>query len=116
VQGRLLIDEMFPRQAAEALRQLGHDAVSAHDVCPSAPDAAMWELAVAQGRAIVTENMADFRPLLTAAVREGTPAVPVLGALHRRLPRGGALASALARRIHEFLAQRDELPVTEWWP
>lgn len=107
---------MFPRAAAAALRELGHDAVSAHDVCPSAPDDIVWELATAQGRAIVTENMADFRPLLVAAVREGAAAVPVLGALHRRLPRGGALAPALARRVHDFLAPREELPITEWWP
>jgi hypothetical protein len=116
VEGRLLVDEMSPREAAEALRQLGHDAVSVHDVCSSAPDGAVWDLAIAQGRAIVTENMDDFRPLLTRALREGAPAVPLLGALHRRMPRGGALASALARRVHEFLGPREDLPVTEWWP
>lgn len=116
MRGRLLIDEMFPRETATKLRDVGHDAVSAHEVCPAAPDPAVWQLAVEQNRAIVTENVADFRWLLAAAIREGEPAVAMLSVLRRQLPRGGALATALARRLDEFLTHRDELPATEWWP
>lgn len=114
--GRLLIDEMFPREAADALRTSGHDAVSAHEVCPGSSEPAVWALAVDQDRAVVTENLIDFRPLLAEALRDGQPAVPLLCVRRRGLPRGGALAVSLARRLDRFLSSRDTLPATELWP
>ncbi|CAN5774677.1 hypothetical protein BH24ACT15_BH24ACT15_35840 [soil metagenome] len=45
MRGMILVDEMFPRDVARRLTDLGHDAVSVHDVCPGQPDPAVWELA-----------------------------------------------------------------------
>lgn len=111
-----MIDEMFPREAAAALLASGHDAVSAHEVCPGSPDVAVWALAVEQDRAVVTENLVDFRPLLAEAHRDRRPAVPLLCVLRSGLPRGGALTASLARRLDRFLSSRDALPATELWP
>jgi len=62
---RWLLDEMLPRTVAQRLSQLGHDAVSVHDVeLTGAADDDVFEFAVVQDRLIVTENFADFVRLL----------------------------------------------------
>ena len=57
-----MIDEMFPAAAAEILRtKYGHDAVQAGEVGPrAADDTQVAAAARAEGRAVVTGNVADF--------------------------------------------------------
>jgi predicted nuclease of predicted toxin-antitoxin system len=57
-----LIDEMFPMAAARYLRDTyGHDAVHVIEAGLGAvADAQVAAVARAEGRAIVTENVADF--------------------------------------------------------
>ena len=59
-----LIDEMFPAAAAGLLRdKYGHDAVHVSEIgLRGAPDGHVAAAARAQGRAVVTENVADFSP------------------------------------------------------
>ena len=94
-----LIDEMFPVAAAELLRDTyRRDAVHVAEVgLRAADDAQVAATARAEGRAVVTENVADF-----AAERD----VVLVFVLKRNLPAGGgqapALAWALDRWAHDF--------------
>lgn len=61
---RLLLDEDMPDLLAEVLRARGQDVLHCRDVgCAGWSDARLFERAVADGRAIVTHNAKDFRPL-----------------------------------------------------
>jgi hypothetical protein len=56
-------DEMYPRLIASELRRRGHDPTSAHDTPGGgATDDAVFDHARSEGRAIVTENIRDYRP------------------------------------------------------
>lgn len=61
---RLLLDEMVSSAVAEALRHRGHDVVALQDPELShlrgLPDGDVLDAAVAMGRAVVTDNVADF--------------------------------------------------------
>lgn len=69
---RLLLDEMLSPLIAERLRDRGHDVIavkgSEHEGL-SDPD--VLELARAEGRALVTNNLVDFRPLHAEAITPG---------------------------------------------
>ena len=86
------IDEMFPTAAAECLRSTyGHDAVQVAEVgLRAADDVQVAALARAEGRASVTENVADF-----AAERD----VILVFVLKKNLPAGGGQAAALATAL-----------------
>jgi predicted nuclease of predicted toxin-antitoxin system len=72
---RLLLDEHFSPEIARQLRRRGHDVVAVAERsdlvaradrvhCASAPD---------HRRAIVTQDLGDFRPLLAESLRAGRP-------------------------------------------
>lgn len=84
-----LIDEMFPVAVAELLRQnYSQDAVHVAEVgLKAADDAHVATTARAEGRAVVTENVAAF-----AAERD----VVLVFILKKNLPAGGGQAAALA--------------------
>ena len=85
-----LIDEMFPVAAAVLLRETyGHDAVHVAEIgLRAADDVQVAATARAEGRAVVTENVADF-----AAERD----VVLVFVLKKNLPAGGGKAAALAK-------------------
>ncbi len=87
-----LIDEMFPAAAAEILRtKYGHDAVQVGEVgLRAADDTQVAATARAEGRAVVTENVADF-----AAERD----LVLVFVLKKNLPAGGGQAAALAQDL-----------------
>jgi hypothetical protein len=65
---RLYADENFPQPAVERLRELGHDVLTVQDAGKAQhklPDEAVLVDACADGRAVVTHNRKDFRPLHT---------------------------------------------------
>jgi hypothetical protein len=90
-----LIDEMFPAAAAEILRtRYGRDAVHVAEAgLRAAADAQVAAAARAEGRAVVTENVADF-----AAERD----LVLVFVLKRNLPAGGGQAAALARILDRW--------------
>jgi Uncharacterized protein conserved in bacteria len=104
-----LIDEMFPTATAELLRDLyGHDAVHVTDVgLRAAEDAEVAAAARAEGRAVVTENVADF-----AAERD----VVLIFVLKKSLPTGGGQAKALAMLLHDWAADNPEPYLGAHWP
>ena len=89
-----LIDEMFPEAAAEILRtRYGRDAVHVTEVGLRAADDTQVAAARAEGRAVVTENVADF-----AAERD----LVLVFVLKKNLPAGGAQAAALGRILDRW--------------
>jgi predicted nuclease of predicted toxin-antitoxin system len=72
---RLLLDEMLTPVIARELRARGHDAeaVAGHPDRQSLSDPEIIALARAEHRAVVTNNVQDFRPLHTEAITPGGP-------------------------------------------
>ena len=70
---RLLLDEMLSPVVARELQARGHDvqSVAGHPEREALPDPAVLALAQAEHRAIVTNNVRDFRPLHAEAVTPG---------------------------------------------
>jgi hypothetical protein len=104
-----LIDEMFPAAAAELLRDTyGCDAVHVGEVgLRAADDAQVAATARAEGRAIVTENAADF-----AAERD----VVLVFILKRHLPAGGGQAPALAKILDRWARDFPDPYLGHHWP
>jgi hypothetical protein len=95
---RLLLDEMYPRLIARELRARGHDAVSVHDAPGSGTaDGDVLDFAREHGRAIVTENVRDYRPLAEALLAGGARHSGLVFTTERRWPRSdpGPLIAAL---------------------
>ena len=69
-----LLDEMFPPTATAELRRLGHDARSvAGSMLAGTDDEHLYELAIGEGRVIVTENFADYASLVAQNLERGAP-------------------------------------------
>ena len=104
-----LIDEMFLVAAAELLRDsYGRDAVHVAEVgLRAADDAQVTATARAEGRAVVTENVADF-----AAERD----VVLVFILKRNLPAGGGQAAALARILDRWARDFPDPYLGHHWP
>jgi predicted nuclease of predicted toxin-antitoxin system len=111
---RLLIDEMYPATIAEQLRRRGHDAsaVTERSELRSLADAAMFDIAQQERRAIVTENIADFIPLADDADQRGHPHHGLTLVDPAKYPRGnrrtvGRLVTELSRLLD---ARADDEP------
>lgn len=104
-----LIDEMFSVAVALLLRETyGHDAVHVAEIgLRAADDAQVAAAARAQGRAVVTENVADF-----AAERD----VVLVFVLKKNLPAGGGQAAALAKSLDEWAQAHPEPYLGPHWP
>jgi hypothetical protein len=104
-----LIDEMFPAAVALLLRETyGHDAVHVTEIgLRAADDAQVAAAARAQGRAVVTENVADF-----AAERD----VVLVFVLKKNLPVGGGQAAALAKALDHWAQDHPEPYLGPHWP
>jgi hypothetical protein len=106
---KLLLDEMFPSDAARQLQEsFGHDAVHVDDLgLRGADEQQVAEVARAEGRAVVTENVADY-----AAERD----LVLVCLLKRNLPAGGAQSSALAKLLDRRIRENPRPYVGQHWP
>lgn len=104
-----LVDEMFPIAAAALLRDpYGHDAVHVAEVgLHATEDAQVAAAARATGRAVVTENVADFA---------GERDVVVVFVLKENLPAGGGQATALAKVFDGWLQTNPDPYIGPHWP
>jgi Domain of unknown function (DUF5615) len=104
-----LIDEMFPAATAEILRDThGQDAVHVREVgLSAADDTQVAATARAEGRAVVTENVADF-----AAERD----VALVFILKRNLSAGGGQAAALAGILDRWAQEFPDPYLGHHWP
>jgi predicted nuclease of predicted toxin-antitoxin system len=61
---KLYADEQFPRPVVEALRKLGHDVLTVQESGKAGrSDPEVLEFAIAQERAMLTQNRRDFKRL-----------------------------------------------------
>jgi Domain of unknown function (DUF5615) len=104
-----LIDEMFPVTAAEILHtRHGRDAVHVTEVgLRAADDTQVAATARAEGRAVVTENVADF-----AAERD----LVLVFVLKKNVPAGGGQAAALARILDRWDSDHPDPYLGHHWP
>ena len=104
-----LIDEMFPMAAAALLRDIyGHDAVHVAEAgLLAAEDAQVAVVARGEGRAVVTENVADF-----AAERD----VVLVFVLKKNLSSGGGQAAALAKVLDRWAQEHPDPYLGPHWP
>lgn len=70
---KLLLDEHFSPEIARQLRERGHDviAIGERGDLRGRPDRVHFASLPAQQRAIVTRDLADFKPLLAEELRRG---------------------------------------------
>ena len=115
---KLLLDEMYAPVVAEQLRARGHDVVSVHDPeyqrLEGTSDEEIFAAALAEGRALVTENVPDFRRLEADALARGEPHATLVFTSNRQFPRGeprttGRLVEALYVLLSEATPPRASL-------
>lgn len=114
-----LIDEMFSEHVASQLRDHGRDAVHVSGLgLRAASDPDVLTAATAQARVVVTENAADFLPLLDARIAAGVDVTPVVIVLKGNLPRGaGAMSHALATKLDAWAQETtDPYHYVHWLP
>lgn len=98
---RLLLDEMFGPRIAVELVTRGHDCIAlvADRALRESSDADVLRLALDQGRALVTNNVADFERLRRQRAAEAQPTPPLIYTSDATFPRDrrflGRLVTAL---------------------
>lgn len=118
---RLLIDEMWPAVLAEQLRERGHDVVAVleRDELRHAPDEAVFEAARREGRAVFTENVADYVPLANYSLEHSEGFFGLVLTSDRAYPRGhprtlGRALQALDRYLTEHAAEDTPKNRIDW--
>lgn len=111
---RLLLDEMYAPAIAQELRGRGHDVVSVHDAASpalaGASDPEVLSAAQAGGRALVTENVRDFRPLEADLIARDGHHPGLVYTSNRQFPRGHpATAGQLVRALDSLLRKDHDL-------
>jgi len=108
---------MLPPLAASELVRLGHDAVSVIDIGMGGDeDPDVMEFAVVNGRVVVPENFADSARLVQQRRSADMPCVPVVFVRRDAMPRRGALAAHLARRLDTWATENPEPFTGVHWP
>jgi predicted nuclease of predicted toxin-antitoxin system len=104
---RILLDEQITPDVAVALRARGHDVVAAQEDADlrSLPDPELLAIAQMHRRAIVTENIDDFRDCADATYAAGGTHFGLLYTSNRSLPRhrNDAFIRELVRRLDRYL-------------
>jgi uncharacterized protein DUF5615 len=102
---RLLLDEHYAPEIAEQLRLRGHDviAVKERPHLIGRSDRVQFAGLPDERRAIVTEDVGDYRPLLASAVRQGARTFGLLCVNPRRFPRRRGEIGRLFAALEAFL-------------
>jgi uncharacterized protein DUF5615 len=102
---RLLLDEHYSVGIAQALRARGHDVVAIQERgdLRGLPDHRVLRAAFEERRAVVTEDMSDFRVLVVRAIRDGDPTFGVVCVPRRAFDRGARVAGRLVRALDALL-------------
>jgi predicted nuclease of predicted toxin-antitoxin system len=115
---KLLLDEMWPPRVAEELRARSHDveAVAGRAELRGLDDRAVFVAAQNEGRIIVTENVADFRPLAWEVLSRGESHVGLIFTSNRRFPRHDLrTAGRLVIALDRFLVTESSFSSSELW-
>jgi predicted nuclease of predicted toxin-antitoxin system len=110
---KLLLDEMLAPSIARELRDRGHDveAVSGHPDREALSDRDIMGLARREQRAVVTNNVRDYRPLHIEAVVPGGPGhyglILLPGNYRRTRGDTGRIIAALEIKLAEHPGDQD---------
>jgi uncharacterized protein DUF5615 len=103
---RLLLDEMYPATLAEALRAVGIDAVTVMETGLAGwSDLDSFTAATEQGRAVLTENVADCSHISAEHLTAGQHHPGVLIALSSRFSRRPAGIGPLVAAVRAVCDQ-----------
>lgn len=108
---RLLLDEHLSAAIAVALRERSHDVIAvqepAHAGWRGLDDAALFDVAQQERRAVVTENVRHFRAVAQVYMDAGRAYFGVLYIINQALPRHrhDLFVGQVVRRLDEMLAQ-----------
>jgi predicted nuclease of predicted toxin-antitoxin system len=117
---KLLLDEMLSPLIAQQLRDRGHDveAIAGNALHTALSDDQVMDLARSQGRALVTNNLVDFRPLHHAAITPGGPGhfgmVFMPSGYRRTRSDVGRIVGALEAELAELPGERDLANAETW--
>lgn len=105
---------------AAELRKRSHDVVSAQERedLRGLGDRELWNLASAEGRALMTEDVADFISLVREVTAEGSRHLGVVFTSPGSLPRGPGTIGLYVEQLDRFLRERpadDALADQVWW-
>lgn len=102
---RLALDEQFTPLIAAGLRELGHDVISVHDrpALRGTPDAELLRLTAAEGRALLTNNVADFQPLAMMLAADGEPHAGIVLIADATIPRSRNTTGTFVRALDAYL-------------
>jgi len=104
---KALIDEQLSPDIARLLRDRGHDveAVAEREDLVGRSDRVIFEVAAAEGRAVVTNNIKDFRPLAAEWLAQGRAHSGVILLPSARM-RTRAAISTLADAIEKVMGEQ----------
>jgi hypothetical protein len=104
---KLLLDEMYSARLAEALRPAGVDVRTIVELgLAGSSDPEVFTAAMADGRALLTENVADFARISAEHVGAGQHHPGVLIALSSRFSRRAAGIEPLVTAIRDIADQQ----------
>ena len=114
---KAILDEQLSPQIAVLLRKAGYevDAVPERDDLVGRSDRIVFGAACNEGRAVVTNNIKDFRPLAAEYLAQGRMHSGLI-LLPSTRTRSRAAIAALARAIEDVLSENpDGLSASERW-
>ncbi len=115
---KALLNAHLSHRLAEALRSKGMDVeaiVERDDLRDDMPDSAVLDVAAAEGRAVVTNNIKDFRPIAARRIQRGE-GHPGLILIPSSVPRTLGATAQLARMLERLMLENpDGLRNSERW-
>ena len=112
-----ILDEQLSPQIAVLLRQAGHDvdAVAGREDLAGRSDRIIFEVASSEGRAVVTNNVKDFRPLAAEWLAQGRAHAGLILLPSKRTRTRNAIAAVAAAIENVLRDHPDGLSGSERW-
>jgi hypothetical protein len=117
---RLCLDEHYSPQIASNLRHAGYDARSVKErpELQSMSDKELLGTLTTEGRALLSENVADFIPLITQRAAQGEPHSGLIFSTNKTMPRSkatiGRYVAALTLLLERFPDEDGLANRVEW--
>jgi len=115
---KLLLDEMWPPVIAEQLRRRGFyvDAVAERPELRGQSDDVIFVRAQAEERALVTENVGDYRRIATYRSLGGSTHFGLIFTIDRRFPRSDSRTlGRMVTALDDVLSREADLTGREYW-
>jgi Domain of unknown function (DUF5615) len=102
---RLCLDEHYSVRIAEELRGRGRDVVAVKERSDliALSDGQLWAVMQGERRALLTENVADFVPLVQQSIAAGEDHWGIVFSSARSMPRGSGTIGLFVERLDELL-------------